>query len=86
MQYRKKPVVIEACQWDPHNSQAFLEWLGALPDQARLHEIEFHGGPIAINTLEGWMRAEPGDYIICGIKNELYPCKPDIFEASYERV
>jgi len=42
------------------------------------------GGPIQVSTLEGQMTANPGDWIITGIKGELYPCKPDIFEATYE--
>ena len=44
------------------------------------------GGVILINTLEGVMKAMPGDYIIKGVQGEVYPCKPDIFEATYEKV
>ena len=42
--------------------------------------------PVAISTLEGIMLANPGDWIITGVKGELYPCKPDIFAATYEEV
>lgn len=41
-------------------------------------------GPMQISTLEGVMQANPGDWIITGVKGEMYPCKPDIFEATYE--
>lgn len=79
--YRKKPVVIEA--WlvtdDPDDNDALLEWLG---DEAYLDDDD----DIAIDTLEGTMTARTGDYIIRGVKGEFYPCKPDIFEATYEAV
>jgi hypothetical protein len=79
--YRKKPVVIEAVQWTGHNGSrvgTFLEDGGA--DWAAV------GDGIEIRTLEGTMRADPGDYVIRGVKGEHYPCKPDIFEATYESV
>ena len=75
--YRKKPVEIEAIQWD-----------GTL-----LELVEFAGeavlvtsGFVYIRTLEGDMRLSHGDYVIKGVKGEFYPCKPDIFHATYERV
>lgn len=79
--YRKKPVVIEAMQYGPYRVPSvamhmFLDNSGAM----------FDGKGIIITTLEGNMRAEIGDYIIKGIKGEFYPCKPDIFEATYEMV
>jgi hypothetical protein len=72
--FRKKPVVIEAFR------------LGdAIPDWARgRRDIAFLSAGATIHTLEGAMRANPGDWIIRGVKDELYPCKPDIFEATYE--
>lgn len=82
--YRKKPVEIEA-------RRVPSEWVGDAP----LAVMEIAGwcdgwvvypAGIRIPTLEGDMRAEPGDYVICGIKGEFYPCKPDIFEASYDEV
>jgi hypothetical protein len=48
--------------------------------------IGFHGDKISIITLEGIMEASPGDWVIRGVKGELYPCKPDIFEATYDPV
>jgi hypothetical protein len=87
--FRKKPVVIEAIQWlnkkivvaddgsDP------LEWFF---QAERNGSIQLAGDTLHIKTLEGTMRADVGDWIIRGVKGELYPCKPDIFEATYEPV
>jgi hypothetical protein len=79
--YRKKPVVIEALRWDnvKPNCTAMYEWLG---DAGSIR----YDGTLVIPTLEGEMRADVGDWIIKGVKGEFYPCKPDIFEATYERV
>jgi len=77
--YRKKPVVIEAVQWTGENGsalRAFIRGAGFVED----------GGEIEINTLEGKMIGTIGDWIIKGVKGEFYPCKPDIFEATYEPV
>ena len=76
--YHKKPVVIEAIQWNRKNTDAIKEF-GA-PFYMERHPDT----PLYIETLEGVMRAEPYDYIIRGVKGEFYPCKPDIFEATYE--
>ena len=76
--YRKKPAVIEA--WQNSDENEFPLWV-ASADIGREP-----GGVILINTLEGVMRAMPGDYIIKGVQGEFYPCKPDIFEATYEVV
>ena len=78
--YRKKPVVIEAVCWD--GSQEAVEELGRLTGNAGFPVG--HSGSIIIITLEGEMRAMPVDWIIKGVKGEFYPCKPDIFEATYE--
>lgn len=81
MKYRKKPVVIEAWQVQP-DIGGMPEWLtDALGKTVTINSI----GPILfIDTLEGRMRADPGDWIIQGVKGELYPCKPDIFAQTYE--
>lgn len=84
-QYRKKPVVIEAWQyfgWDGEKTAAYPGWL----IEAFGRSIMAHDDHLAIKTLEGTMRAEPKDWIIRGVKGKLYPCKPDIFEATYEAV
>lgn len=77
--FRKKPVVIEAFQYDGRNGTKILSWIGG----TQLEE-DFLGDYIEIETLEGIMRAEKGDWIIKGVKGEFYPCKPDIFAATYE--
>lgn len=80
MKYRKKPVVIEAVQWDgkADTANTFIgtDWRYGGTG----------GGAIIIPTLEGEMCGEVDDWIIKGIKGEFYPCKPDIFEATYEKV
>lgn len=76
--YRKKPVIIEATQWNGNN----------LPEiDGFMHRIvENNGTTLIINTLEGNMEASIGDYIIKGVHGEFYPCKPDIFAKTYEEV
>lgn len=80
MKFRKKPVVIEAFKW--LHDEVPEWWTSASADI----KIEVHTGSAFINTLEGIHEARPGDFIIKGIKGELYPCKPDIFELTYEPV
>jgi hypothetical protein len=76
--FRKKPVVIEAVQWNGDNLSDILRFYK--PDNILV------GDEIHINTLEGVMVASKGDWIIQGVKGEFYPCKPDIFEQTYEPV
>jgi hypothetical protein len=80
-QYRKKPVVIEAVQLPVLEAPA---WLADAMDAGTVKI--YTDGIATIYTLEGRMRAELGDWIIRGVKGELYPCKPDIFAATYEVV
>lgn len=82
-EYRKKPVVIEAHKWNPHEKPTDTPpWLMAFLSTGPTWE----NGAVVIDTLEGQMLAQPGDYIIQGVEGELYPCKPSIFEATYEPV
>ena len=74
--YVKKPVVIEAVQWTGDNHQEVAKFIG-IP-------YPLNDGNPVIQTLEGDMTASKDDWIIRGVKGELYPCKPDIFEASYQ--
>lgn len=81
--YRKKPVTIEAIQLNIHNVREVAEWCGA--------DFGYTFGStepdsLYISTLEGVMEADPGDYIIKGVQGEFYPCKPDIFAATYKEV
>jgi hypothetical protein len=82
--FRKKPVVVEAIRWTGKNGADVADFLGTVPPALR-DRFPLHPR-IGIATLEGTMVAEPGDWIIRGVKGELYPCKPDIFEATYEEV
>lgn len=86
--YRKKPVVIEAVQVTDAMRKLggpFPPW--ALPhlEQSRTEKIE-NSEEIHVKTLEGLMHVSPNDWLIRGVKGEVYPCKPDIFEATYEPV
>ena len=84
MRYRKKPVEIEAVQWTGLNLEEIKVFVG----ESLIYSI-FNTEPyvlIKIKTLEGDMIASEGDYIIKGISGEFYPCKPDIFKATYEEV
>lgn len=78
MKYRKKPVVIEAVQWTGKNLNDLLLWA------KRDIGVDLSTDQLKIKTLEGVMTADLGDWIIRGVKGEYYPCKPDIFEATYE--
>jgi hypothetical protein len=83
MKYRKKPVVIEAVQWDGTDIS-----LDAIADLAydgnrRVQQV---GDKLEIPTLEGVMTASVNDWIIKGVSGEVYPCKPDIFKMTYESV
>lgn len=84
MKFRKKPIEIEAILWDgsADTANSFIgEAFGVDWEYASQSE-----SAIVIPTLEGRMRGELGDWIVKGIKGEFYPCKPDIFEATYEPV
>lgn len=84
--YRKKPVVIEAVEFDGTKDSAnkVLAWIGCNGGSARRTSDPTPFYAIAIETLEGTMTAAPGDFIIRGVQGEFYPCKPDIFAATYE--
>jgi hypothetical protein len=74
--YRKKPIVIEARRYTRNGmeAEAVAEWCGG-------HQTN---DGCEIETAEGTMLADYGDWIICGVAGEFYPCKPDIFDATYE--
>ena len=85
MKFRKKPVVIEAFEVHPddgHTRQLPPTWLIDAVVSGKV--IAKPLGGLTICTLEGDMRADIGDWVIQGVKGELYPCKPDIFAATYE--
>ena len=84
MKYRKKPVVIEAWIFDGR-----LDYSKTLPKEIKDQTTKIRldqNSRLMIETLEGIMYANSGDYIIKGIQGEYHPCKPDIFEQTYEMV
>lgn len=87
MRFRKKPVVIEAVQFGGSSEDVvdIKNWMtSGVYDKCLVPTQDLT--TLSIHTLEGTMRAEKGDWIIRGVKGEFYPCKPDIFEATYEPV
>jgi len=93
MKYRKIPVEIEAMHFSTNNEEGsptmdkIVNWINAGQSLTDKKRIAWHNGTdIFIQTLEGEMTATCGDYIIRGVKDEFYPCKPDIFELTYEKV
>lgn len=89
-EFRKKPVVIRAVRndgtWPP--IMAFLDHLAggraSVPLGHRPAVGRNNDGSLRIETLEGAMRCDVGDWLICGVKGEFYPCKPDVFAATYD--
>ena len=92
--FRKKPVEVEAIQWTGENLFEVISFTDSKPDLSNGETAgrwEFYCDLVAkdgfkIKTLEGYMSATIGDWIIRGVAGEFYPCKPDIFEATYEPV
>lgn len=95
--YRKKPVVIEARQLTDDQAHDVYLWVEehvgsfdvndmTAPTPASGVSIDAVNGFMVIATMEGLMQAKPGDWIIRGVQGEFYPCKPDIFEQTYEKV
>lgn len=83
---RKKPVEIECVQWTGANVSEIMSFCGSVAHD--IYQINLANMPVEysliIKTLEGNMRAEPGDYIIKGVHGEFYPCKPNVFKETYE--
>ena len=96
MKYRKRPVVIEAVQWFKAGDHPAVNALDLTAWDAQHHDCcvaaqcdvcrTANAGHGWVNTLEAGHRVCPGDWIITGVKGELYPCKPDIFALTYEVV
>lgn len=91
--FRKKPIVIEAVRWTGSNLEEIRNFVGNDLIENYIKHFDIEGTlikqtltGIAINTLEGTMMVNYGDYIIKGVNNEFYPCKPDIFKQTYEEV
>lgn len=87
MKYRKKPVIIDAVVWDEtQETLKLLLSMGIKFSGYNSHVVETWVRCLGIQTLEGPLQATKGDYIIRGVKGEFYPCKPDIFELTYEKI
>ena len=90
--FRKKPIVIEAVQYTNANQKEIEEFVGMPLGNKCISETAYlagQGAPlfsIIIPTLEGDHEAMPNDWIIKGVNGEFYPCKPDIFEKTYEEI
>ena len=99
MKYRKKPIIIEAIQWNGKNKKEIKSFCGDYATFVSVETFEYNEvvleimkynelitqSKLIIKTLEGELVAMQGDYIVKGIKGEFYPCKPDIFEQTYEK-
>lgn len=85
MRFRKKPVEIEAVQFFD-TTESIMELSDFIDDEIRVDYADKDNPCLKIETLEGTMKASVGDYIIKGVKGEFYPCKPDIFNETYEPV
>ena len=83
MRFRKRPVEIEAQQVTITNGGEIAGWCSG---SAIIDPISGATRGVLIQTLEGTMRADVGDWVICGVGGEFYPCKPGIFVETYERV
>lgn len=89
MKYRKRPVVVDAILVSDAVALATKSWKELpywLAVQYEQGNVVFLKNEVSINTLEGTMKADKDDWIIRGVQGEIYPCKPDIFEATYDRV
>ena len=90
MKFRKKPVVIDAVQLRRGNLKEIETFLAGkeMAESYRPEDVNFMinwgNSHVYIKTLEGKMEAAPGDWIIKGVEGEFYPCKPSVFEATYE--
>ena len=88
MKFRKKPVVIEAVRWSGENLREVIAFTGLHPSASKWTWAEYESvvacDGLKIFTIEGPLMASKGDWIIKGVKGEFYPCKADIFAATYD--
>lgn len=88
--YRKKPVIVEAIQWDGTNFDQIMNFMrethGTKLNYENAEASALKTGKLYINTKEGVMEASTNDWVIKGVAGEFYPCKPDIFDVTYEDV
>ena len=80
---RKKPIEVGGvAQYDGENADEVVRWIEF--SSGRFTPAAYQGGELVISTLEGDMHVSPGDWVIMGVSGEFYPCKPDIFDKSYD--
>jgi hypothetical protein len=83
--YRMKPIVIQAMQVTDENTKVVCDWVYG--DSRGMTTVSYHAeGTVIIQTLEGTMRANVGDWVIRGVQGEFYPCKDSIFRETYEEL
>ncbi len=80
--YRKRPVLVEAIQFNGKNKDEIMNFVNL----SGTNIITYRNEKLHISTLEGQLHISTGDWIVKGIKGEFYPCKPDIFKQTYEKV
>jgi hypothetical protein len=80
MKFKKKPIIIDAIQYTGDNATEILHWM--FPDL----ENDAEANELTIKTLEGEMKVSKNDWVIKGVNGEFYPCKPDIFDKSYDKI
>lgn len=87
MKFTKKPAIVDAIQFNGKNGKEVLEWASetSIENPNDDTAITSFDTDMVIETLEGCMSVREGDWVIRGVKGELYPCKPDIFEKTYEK-
>ena len=88
MKFRKKPVVIEAIQstGTPESNREIIDWTRGSATPASMNQHPERGRLLSIDTLEGAHWVSPGDWVIRGVAGGFYPCKPTLFEQTYEAV
>lgn len=82
----KRPITIDAMPWDGVSGEEMLAWAASLSDgngTSVRFERNDHGNNLSIHTLEGVMQVRTGDWVICGVEGEFYPCRDDIFRKTY---
>ena len=87
MKFRKKPIEVDAIQYNGENSEEIIEFATRFSSKRHIEEMtDAKGNYLMVKTLQGYMAAPINDWIIKGVKGEFYPCKPDIFGQTYESV
>lgn len=85
--FRKLPVEVQAMRWMGESPDLLVEWVRSCAGPGHISSMwAGMGNEVSILTLEGRMKVNPGDWVVRGVKGEFYPCKPEIFDLTYEEV